>query len=97
MDYNHKKIAFASRSEIEGKSVKTNLYVLSICASLTALLKLNLWCSFPILVSTKSPRIDVLRIFNLGIETITQGKGEDICKIISTSSTHYRQPSSADR
>ena len=49
------KTAFALKFEMQCKLLKADLNIISIHLSITALLKLTLHCSFPLLVSNKIP------------------------------------------
>ena len=40
---------------MQEKPVKNDLIILNICLSITTLLKLNLHCPFPLLISNKIP------------------------------------------
>lgn len=56
------KIAFALKFEIQDKFFTGDLNKLTIHPNITALIKLNLRCLFPLLFFNKTHKIDVLRI-----------------------------------
>lgn len=50
------KIAFTLKVEMQVKFVKVDLNILSICSNITASLKLNLQCPFPLFDSNTDPK-----------------------------------------
>ena len=50
------KIPFTLKVEMQVKFVKVDLNILSICSNITASLKLNLQCPFPLFDSNTDPK-----------------------------------------